>query len=277
MNTGARGSGLPVVLVHGGGHGAWCWEPMLAHLTSEVLAVDLPPERVRGGPDRYARPPELGTLTVADFAESVLADADAAGHERFVLVGHSMAGLTIPEVARRAPERVAHLVFVSCAVPPEGGSILDLLSGDVGETAAANVDQSRAAAARANEDAATGTDTDAAAGPQLSEDRLVEMFCNDMDEAQTRFVLDHFGNEALGIVAETVSRAGMSAEIPKTWVRLLRDAIMTVEIQDGCVASLEASPGGHVDVVDLDAGHNAMISRPADLAAIIDQIAVHAT
>ena len=33
---------LPVVLVHGGGHGAWCWGPTIEHMDSEVLAVDLP-------------------------------------------------------------------------------------------------------------------------------------------------------------------------------------------------------------------------------------------
>ena len=90
---------LPVVLVHGGGHGAWCWTPTLGHMQSEVLAVDLPPKEVRGGPGRHDQPPELLTLTVSDFAASVLDDVDAAGYDRFVLVGHSMAGLTIPEVA----------------------------------------------------------------------------------------------------------------------------------------------------------------------------------
>ena len=117
---GLTGGDLPVVLVHGGGHGAWCWEPTIEHLESDVLAVDLPPKQVRGGARRHEQPPELLTLTVADFAASVLADVDAAGYDRFVLVGHSMAGLTIPEVARRAPERVAHLVFLSCTVPAEG-------------------------------------------------------------------------------------------------------------------------------------------------------------
>jgi pimeloyl-ACP methyl ester carboxylesterase len=252
-------AGLPVVFVHGGGHGAWCWAPMLDHLTSEAIAVDLPPKSVRGGPGRYERPPELRTLTVSDFAESVLADVDEAGYERFVLVGHSMAGLTIPEVARRAPERVAHLVFVSCTVPPEGGSIMDVLAGDVADTAATNVERAR-------------DDTDAGEDAQISAEQVVEMFCNDMDEEQTQFVLDHFGNEALPIVAEPVSRAGLSAEIPKTWVRLLKDAIMTVDLQDAQIANLAASPGGTVEVIDLDAAHNAMISRPRELAAIVDRI-----
>src|SRR3954463_853280 len=38
---------LPLVLVHGGGHGSWCWEPLLPYLMTDVLAVDLPPVEVR--------------------------------------------------------------------------------------------------------------------------------------------------------------------------------------------------------------------------------------
>ena len=36
------------VLVHGGAHGAWCWQPLLTHLDGRSLAVDLPPKSVRG-------------------------------------------------------------------------------------------------------------------------------------------------------------------------------------------------------------------------------------
>ena len=46
------------------------------------------------------------------------------------------------------------------------------------------------------------------------------MFCNDMDEAQTRFVLDHFGNEALPVVDGAGVTGGISPDIPKTWMRL---------------------------------------------------------
>ena len=47
-----------VVLVHGGAHGAWCWEPTIPHLTGRVLALDLPPKAIRGGrpcPHRFRR------------------------------------------------------------------------------------------------------------------------------------------------------------------------------------------------------------------------------
>jgi len=235
---------------------------MVEHMTSDALAVDLPPRAVRGGPDRFADLPELRTLRVADFADSVIADADAAGYDRFVLVGHSLAGLTIPEVATRAPDRVAHLVFVSCTIPAEGGSTLDRLDG---ELAAMSRDNIAAALARP----ATG---EASPSP-LGDDLLRHMFGTDLDDEAMQLVLDRFGNEVMPVIDEKVSRAGMPASIPKTWVRCLRDATLSVADQDESIANLEATPGGTVAVVDLDTGHNAMLARPVELAAIVDGIA----
>jgi len=258
--------GLPVVLVHGGGHGAWCWAPVLDHLAADALAVDLPPKSVRGGPDRFADLPELRTLTVGDFAASVLADADAAGVDRFVLVGHSLAGVTIPEVARRAPDRVAHLVFLSCTVPAEGGSTLDRLHDEVAAMARENLARARAT-----------PPTGARGTSPMPDDMLRHMFGTDLDDTAMQLVLDRFGTEVMGVIDEPVSRAGVPPDIPKTWIRLTRDAVLAVADQDQSIAYLEASPGGSVAVVDLDTGHNAMLSRPTEVAAIIDAIAAAAT
>lgn len=245
--AGSASPGPAIVLVHGGAHGAWCWEPLLAHLATPALAVDLP--------GRGATPGDLGTLTVADFAASVLADADRAGRDRFVLVGHSLGGLTITEVARVAPGRVAALVFVSCAVPPEGRSVMDTAAPDV-----------RDLGERARTRPRVGR------GAGLDEATARAMFCNDMDDEQARFVLDRLGAEAEGIVWEPVTRAGIPPSIPKTWVRLLQDRSLPPSVQDASVRNLEDVPGGTVEVVDLDAGHDAMVSRPAELAAILERV-----
>src|SRR5512132_554588 len=114
----AQSGSAPLVFVHGGAHGAWCWDPLLPFVDRDALAIDLPPKSVRGGPGRLESLPELPTLAIGDFADSLVQDVDAAGFERFALVGHSMGGLTISEVARRVPDRVEHLVYVSCMVRP---------------------------------------------------------------------------------------------------------------------------------------------------------------
>jgi pimeloyl-ACP methyl ester carboxylesterase len=84
-----------LVLVHGGGHAADCWEPTIDEIHRQepeltVLAVDLP--------GRRGKPGDLYTLTIADFVESVVADIEEAGLGDIVLAGHSMAGLTVPGV-----------------------------------------------------------------------------------------------------------------------------------------------------------------------------------
>ena len=241
-----------VVLVHGGAHGSWCWQPMLPYVDAPVLAVDLPPKSIRGVPAQDPPPPELATTTLDDFTTSAIADIDAAGIGRFVLVGHSMGGLTICEVAQRIPERVARLVFVSCMVPPEGGLVAEGIPSSVDD------DVRDALADDAN-----------VRRSGLAEARIRQMFCNDMTEEQAQLVLTHTGAEAFAVFAERVSRAGIPPDLPKTWVRLLQDQAFSVADQDAAIAALRVSPGGDVDVVDLDAGHDAMISAPDRLGAII--------
>jgi len=203
-------------------------------------------------------PEELASTTIDDFAGSVIADVNAACLDRFVLVGHSMGGLTIAEVARRAPERVAHLVFVSCMVPPEGGLVVEGVPSD---------SQSRA---RELVDDAT---TSPPSGGGLNEATIRYMFCNDMDEEQTRLVLDHTGPEALGVFGERVTRRGIPPNLQKTYIRLLQDQALPPADQDRAIANLRESPGGTVDVVELDTGHDVMISSPEKLAPVLTRIA----
>jgi hypothetical protein len=141
-------------------------------------------------------------------------------------------------------------------VPPEGGLAADGVPSSVGaDVRDALVDD---------------PGTRPIARPQ---DSFREMFCNDMTEEQTQLVLTHVGAEVMGIFGERISRAGIPPELPKTWVRLLRDQALTPADQDAAIAALRESPGGDIDVVDLDAAHDAMISAPDRLGAIISRLA----
>jgi len=227
---------MTFVLIHGGAHGAWCWEPLLGHLEASALAVDLPG---RGG-----KPGDLETLSIADFAASVVEDIESAGLSRVVLVGHSMAGLTIPPVLELIPERIASVVFVSCILPREGQSVLDAISLPEAERPRSP-------------------------GDALAEERAREMFCNDMDAAQTRFVLERLCPESIGVMNEPARNAGLRHPVPRCYVKLLRDQALSPALQDESIRNAGPACAVH----ELDAGHNAMISRPRDLAAILNQIA----
>lgn len=230
---------------------------MLPYFQATVLAIDLPPKAIRGVVNPSPLPPELATTSLDDWASSALADIDAAGIDRFVLVGHSMGGLTISELARRVPERIEHLVFVSCMVPPEGGLVVE----GVPATASAEAREVLADAPEP-ETARAGMD----------EASIRRMFCNDMDDDQTKFVLDHTGTEAFAVFGERVTRAGIPPTLAKTYVRLARDQALTPSDQDTAIQRLRESPGGDVHVVELDTGHDVMISAPEVLASALGQI-----
>lgn len=96
-------------LVHGGWHGSWCWDALSPALRADghdVVAVDLPCD------DPAA--------AFVHYADEVIRALDAHS-EDVVLVGHSLAGQTIPLVAARRPVR--RLVYL-CALLPEPGRSL---------------------------------------------------------------------------------------------------------------------------------------------------------
>jgi hypothetical protein len=59
--------------------------------------------------------------------------------------------------------------------------------------------------------------------------------------------------------------------VPRTYIKLLRDRTIRPAQQDRMIANL-----GDAHVLQLDAGHDAMLSQPAELAALID-LASHQT
>jgi len=233
-----------LVLVHGGQHTAKCWEPTQAALARQApdvvtLAVDLP--------GRGRTPGDLATLTIGQCVDSVIVQIDAAGLDDVVLVGHSMAGLTVPGVAAAlGPERVRRMVMVACCVPPQGQTVVDTLTGPF------RVMATRAARGR----------KPAKPMPKLMSDL---MFCNGMSAAQKAFVAGQLCSEASTITVEPVDRSTLSPAIPRSWVLPLRDRSLRPKQQRRFLANL----GGVDDVVEIDACHDVMVSHPEELAAVL--------
>jgi pimeloyl-ACP methyl ester carboxylesterase len=229
----------PLVLVHGGGFDARCWDLLLPHLTVPAIAVDLP--------GRGAHVVPLAEVTFASCADAVAADVDAAGFDEIVLVGHSLAGCSMPEIVRRLGDRVRHAVFVACTVPEDATSCFDTLEPEVQAIAAA------------------------APPEQLSvlDPAIAKfMFGNDLDDEQFAWCVERMVPEAPRLTSEPVDLSPLRRALPRTWIRTMHDAVVSPDKQLRFAGNVE-----HCDVVDLDAAHMCMISKPAETAALLNVIA----
>ena len=229
---------MSYVLVHGAGFGADCWDELVTLLDAPAVAVDLPGRGTRSAVD-------LRSVTLGGCAAAVVADVEAHDLPDVVLVGHSFAGVTVPRVMEAIPERIRHVVLVSAVVPPDGTRVLDQIDPGVRAAVEASL-----------------------AGGIYSQrpDAARLMLCNDMDEATSASALARLVDDSAALLSEIVDLTGYARDIPRTYVRLLRDHCYTEELQERSAGLV----GGRVESVD--AGHMAMISAPKQLAEVLNRI-----
>jgi pimeloyl-ACP methyl ester carboxylesterase len=95
LNHARRGSGSPLLLVHGLGAGWRSWSPIMDELAEsrEVIAVDLP--------GFGESPPLTGEVSIATLTDSVAEFIREQGLDGVSMVGQSMGGRMVLELARR--------------------------------------------------------------------------------------------------------------------------------------------------------------------------------
>jgi pimeloyl-ACP methyl ester carboxylesterase len=110
------------VLVHGGGHGGWCYAKVKRLLEAQGHEVFAP--SLTGLAERsHLLGPSIDLDTHITDVVSLLHHWDL--HD-VVLVGHSYGGMVITGVADRAADRVGKLVFLDAANPRNHMSLLDV-------------------------------------------------------------------------------------------------------------------------------------------------------
>lgn len=163
----------------------------------------------------------------------------------------SLAGITLPGVAERVPDRLRRLVFVACAVPPPGVSVIEVL-GSLSPTLAD-------LAAQLGDGVVDEDGT-------LHPDFATAMMCNDMNDEQRAFTLSGLVPEVLNVTSEPANLEGLRLPIPRTYIRLRQDQSLVYEAQTRMAKHL----GDDAQILDIDAGHMVMVSQPAALAQILN-------
>lgn len=105
------------VLVHGSWHGAWCWEkviPLLQEAGHIVIAPDLPGHGQDNTP--------MKEITLKSYIDCISRIVEECASP-VILVGHSLGGVMISQVAEFYPDKIQALVYVAGFLPKNGESM----------------------------------------------------------------------------------------------------------------------------------------------------------
>jgi pimeloyl-ACP methyl ester carboxylesterase len=115
------------LLLHGAWHGAWCWRDVASGL--------------RAAGHRVATPTQTGSaerahllsrdITLERYVTDVVEVLETEDLSDVVLVGHSFGGIGITGAAGRAPHRIRHLVYLDSLILQDGQSAFSVLPPEV--------------------------------------------------------------------------------------------------------------------------------------------------
>lgn len=232
------------VLVHGGGHGGWCYQ-LVARLLQARGHIVYAPSLPGMGEHSHLLHPGIDLNCHIDDVAALLHYEDL--HDA-ILVGHSYGGMVITGVADRAPERVGHRVYLDAAYPVDGESLH--------EHAFENIDPQRQTIWVEN-------------GVELvmKPDPMYAPFFGVHDPDLAKWLTDRLTPQPWACFAQKLhfrDEAAMRA-IPESHIMCTstlpgRDMALLIERSQG-------------RVWDIDTGHDLMITEPEWVAARLEDVA----
>lgn len=240
---------MDFAFLHGGGQGSWVWSETLDALQRQAdgafgraIVLDAPGCGAKRGR-------KTDDLTLHDVARELIEDIEAAGMSEVVLVGHSQGGQAMSLMVERRPDLFRRLVYVSCSIPLPGQTVTQMLG-----TSRQGADENE-----------VGWPFDPTTTGSVS-DRYPVMFCNDMDPDQAAAFLGKLGHDMWPMQTYGFSdwRHEHHAAVPASFVICLQDNILPARWQEIFADRFRAERR-----IRVDAGHQAMNTRPHALAEIV--------
>lgn len=234
------------VMIPGAWHGGWAWRPVAQHLRAaghRVLTPTLP--GLADGDDPAGR-------SLGDCVDFVVDLVERQALQDVVLVGHSWGGYVITGAAPRLGSRLRRLVYWSAFVPAEGRSLMDEVPPEYVGLFTSLAE-------------ASGDDTVA-----LPLEVFQGGFMGDAPAEVSAMVHQLLVPQPLAYFTGTVPPLDVAAlGVPVQYVISTED----VALPPGELAWTPRFPDrlGSVDVIEVPGSHESLFTRPAELAAALQQ------
>lgn len=243
-NNGSSGA-KTYVLVHGSWQAPYVWDSVKAQLEAKgqnVILVELPAH----GND-YTSPAAVSMTVYRDKVIQAMSSIKG----KVILVGHSMGGVVVSEVAEKIPSQIDKLVYIGAFVPANGQSLLYLSSLDaqshLGPSIIPSVDHLTL---------------------DIIHDSIVPVFCSDAPPFQQQRMLDNFRPEPAIPFGDTVTLTALHfGRVDKYYIHTLQDNAIGIDLQNQMVAAAHITK-----VYSLNTSHSPFLSQPAEVTNLLLQI-----
>ncbi len=233
------------VLVHGAFADESCWGFIRNALAEQanVEVVNLPGHGIDLTPEARVK--------FADYVKTV-SDVVKKQPGKVILVGHSMAGLIISQVAESMPSKVSKLVYISGYLPQNGESLMELSSMDKQSQIGAIMQFS------ADKTFVT-----------LQKEALGKVICDDCSPEFKEVLVKYHKAEPLAPFAEKVKLTNTNfGAIPKYYISTTKDNAVGYDLQQ-----LMIKKSGTVKkVYELPTSHLPFITLPGEVVKILDSL-----
>ena len=233
------------VLVHGAFADESGWgfvrDPLATH--ANVIVVNLPAHGVDLTP--------VNQVSLSDYVKTVENTINKV-EGKVTLVGHSMAGMVISQVAENMPEKIEKMVYVSAYVPRDGEDMLTLANQDQFSKVGQNFQLS--------EDYSSAT---------LKKEAIVPSICADCPDFMKEAIVKYHKPEAAKPMSEKVKLTkGKFGSVPKYYIHTTKDYAVSYELQKMMVKN----NGTIKKTFTMDTSHLPFVVQPQQFLEILTSL-----
>ena len=223
------------LLIHGGSHGGWCWQPLMQQLElggASASAPDLPGHGLDSTPRRT-----VDRSRYLDFIDDWFELNDI---QDLILVGHSLAGILLPHIADRHADRLSEVIFLAAMVCEHGQRPIDLIPKKRRQSYF---------------DIAEQSDENAILWPY---EMARAIFFSDLNDQQSRWAYRQLTPQPFQVYLDPVPQTDI--EIPIRYLACTEDRCLPRRLCEDSASRLG------VEMELIDSGHDVMLSQPESLA-----------
>ena len=229
-------------------HGAWADESAWGFVRNQlavhanVVVVNLP---AHGADNSYG-----AGIGLSNYVKTVT-DAINRQKGKVILVGHSMAGQIISQVAENIPGKIDKLVYVAAYIPKNGESVIDLSKKD-------NTSKT-GAALEFNNDYSLAT---------IKKEVVHDNICADCPAYMKDILVKYHRAEPVKALNDKAVLTAKFASVPKYYIATTKDEVVPYALQQ----QMLKDNGSFKKVYELPTSHLPFVAMPKEFLAIIASI-----